>query len=808
MIPYLLKVSLCWVVFYLLYFTLFSKTTFFRWNRAYLLGSLLLGFLLPTVDLSFLAPTVPLAGAAQEPYLLPAVQVGWSTLEARTLEAVTVTAGKPLNWPLTIYLAGAGTALLLFLKSLLYLGKLYRHGEKRRWKGRTVVLTDQIASPFSFLHFIFWDSRTPLTAPGTQDMFAHEDAHIRQGHTLDVLITEICQIVFWFNPFIHLYRTSLRNVHEYLADAAVLNQTSVGRYGRLLLGLGDQLTAPIPVANHFFHSQLKKRIVMMTKQPSQLSAAWRYGLLLPIAFFLALFFNQQELLAQDNRSQKAATQVAAGDQAALEIDHFPRFPGCEDQDLSKTELQKCSMDKLIGYISNELKYPEAAKKNRVQGTVIAGFTVDTDGSVSNVEIKRGIGSGCDEEVQRILTGMPRWIPGAKDGKPQKMSMTLPVAFRLPAAEAQTPDQTPAGEEEVFMTVEQMPLFPGCEDSDLEGEALFNCSMGKLIQYIGQNLRYPEAAKTGNIQGTNIVEFIVEKDGSLSNIKVIRNIGGGTAEEVIRVMNAMPLWQPGLQRGQTVRVKLRLPVAFKLGDNVKSSAQPVEEPEKATSLTEAGSEEVFLVVEEMPRFPGCEDSNLSAEEKQQCSIQKLMTFIGKNINYPQAARENRIEGTTVVEFIVEKDGSITNQQVIRGIGGDTEAEVLRIIEEMPIWIPGVQRGRKVRVKMRLPVKFKLGETQTTDQFDLFRISNTLEVQDFSATPNPSTDGQFDLRFQLGAGATDLTVLNKAGQVVFNRSFQHQDGFFTDRIDLSRFAKDTYFIRIKQGDKVFTETLVIQ
>jgi protein TonB len=118
--------------------------------------------------------------------------------------------------------------------------------------------------------------------------------------------------------------------------------------------------------------------------------------------------------------------------------------------------------------------------------------------------------------------------------------------------------------------------------------------------------------------------------------------------------------------------------------------------------------IFKLVEEMPRFPGCEDLALGKEEKYACSSNKMLEFIYNNIRYPELARQNGIEGTVYIQFVVEKDGSITGAKIVREIGGGCGEEALRVVSKMPIWQPGRQQGNPVRVQFSLPVKYKLGK----------------------------------------------------------------------------------------------------
>lgn len=129
--------------------------------------------------------------------------------------------------------------------------------------------------------------------------------------------------------------------------------------------------------------------------------------------------------------------------------------------------------------------------------------------------------------------------------------------------------------------------------------------------------------------------------------------------------------------------------------------PAFEPPKAPE-----EELPFIIVEEMPRFPGCEEEGLSKKEKAACAETKLLRFLADQLTYPNIARANGIEGMVVVTFVVEKDGSISNAKVLRDIGGGCGAAALQVAQSMPDWIPGKQRGRAVRVQYNLPVRFRL------------------------------------------------------------------------------------------------------
>ena len=123
------------------------------------------------------------------------------------------------------------------------------------------------------------------------------------------------------------------------------------------------------------------------------------------------------------------------------------------------------------------------------------------------------------------------------------------------------------------------------------------------------------------------------------------------------------------------------------------------------IEEPDVDEIVTFTDEMPRFDACEDMDGSKKEKEACANKALLKYVLSKIKYPTIAIENGIHGTVVVQFVVEKDGSISNEKIARDIGGGCGAEALRVVKSLPKWIPGKQRSRPVRVKFSLPVRFE-------------------------------------------------------------------------------------------------------
>ncbi len=668
---YLLQVTLCWAVFYLLYVLLLSRETFFHINRWYLLVTLVFGLLIPMVDWhTFFIGN-------NHPIVLPLDQLHYSVqaIEA-SAEAQTATTWLDILW--LLYQVGVLLFTLRFGYGLWQIWKVYSSSKVVQNGKYRIVYTDTEHLPYSFFNCLFWSKKFEAKHTEQQQILRHEEAHINGWHTLDVMFMELLGILFWCSPMIYLYRASMRNVHEYLADAWVLQTTTRKSYGHLLLN--QSLSGfQIALANHFINSQLKKRIIMMTRNHSSKQAMTKYLWVLPILVLAVLVFSKRDQFPSNNK-------VAAAS------------------------------------LNSEEAYEQA--------------------------------------TQNLL----------------------------------------ATHDPIHTEVEEMPRFPGCEDQT--GDARKECSQMKLLQFIYTNIKYPEAARDAGTQGTAVVSFVVEKDGRITELKMLRSPGEGAFDaEVLRVTGEMPKWIPGKHEGETVRVEYKLPVKFKLEDD--TDIAPTEE-------TTADVNTLFKVVDEMPRFPGCEDMKGTTEEKRECANMELLQFIYSNIKYPASGRDAGIQGMSVAKFVVEKDGTITLPEIKRSIGADFDETILEVIAQMPKWTPGKQDGKTVRVQFHLPVKFKLQDDTDVAPTEEAKPANTptlptLKMEQFDLSPNPSS-GEVHLSFKTEAGPATIQIIDLQGRVVKELQLPAFDGFFDDMLTIE--SKGTHFVTIKQGDKVHSVQVVVE
>ena len=550
MIAYMMKAAILMAIFYLPFVLLFKYQTFFRFNRAYLLISLCAALLIPALPQWLTVDEAP-AMMILEPVVISAQQ-----LTGITVQADGVVEARTIDWSLLLW-SLYGLVSMVFIGFLVseFIGiaRLYKDAHKEQYNGSKVLVSSHIPTPFSFWRWIFIPENVRSNHVQFQKIFKHEKAHVRKLHTIDSILIELLCAIFWINPFVYIYRNALKTVHEFEADHD-LGSTDLVEYTQLLISQ-SQSGMRLALTNQFFQSQLKTRIMMMMKERSSSTHKLRYLLTLPIMVLAVILFSFK--LPDTNGPAMVSfdtTEIPVND-----VDAMPLFPGCKDAE----NKDGCSNKNLIQYLAKSIKYPTEARKAGVEGKVIVQFTVSSEGTIQGVKTLKSLGSGCDEEAIRVVRSMNEldpWTPGHKDGKAVAVELTLPIAFKLPPKQDQEVNKG-----SVYKEVEEMPLFPGC--NDIEGKEAATCSKTKLFEYILGNLKYPKSAEKEGIEGKVIAQFIVEPNGTVSTIKILRSLDPACDKEVIRLlegMNDLPdNWTPGRQSGKDVRVEMVLPVMFKL-----------------------------------------------------------------------------------------------------------------------------------------------------------------------------------------------------------------------------------------------------
>lgn len=437
MAVYLFQASICMVLLYGIYHLLLQKETFFNINRAYLIGSLVVSMIIPWIATHMqVAPSESLI----------AFQVFSSQIFVVDSSPNIHPSFDIWHWIWRcLYVAGIILVLAKLIYGLSKIYTLYHTATIAQKSAYTLVTTQSAHLPFSFFHYVFISNKMPFDQH-LETILDHEQVHIKQHHTVDILLVEVIQAIFWFNPVLILYKKAIRQSHEYIADATICEKQSVSSYTDLLLH-NTQKGLEMSLPNHFFNSQIKKRIIMMTSKKSNKNVMWKYAILLPVVIGLVLSFARCKDIPSPSDPPAAPEAPAAPsppvppDESILSeseeiykaVQEMPRFPGCENN-AADFEKDNCAKGKMLEYIYKNMKYPEEARINGIEGQVVAQFIVSKKGELEEIKILRDIGEGCGDEVLRVLTAMnnmsSKWRPGRKDGRPVNVLYTLPIKFKL------------------------------------------------------------------------------------------------------------------------------------------------------------------------------------------------------------------------------------------------------------------------------------------------------------------------------------------------------------------------------------------
>ena len=389
---YIARAGLYLSLFYAFFLLVMRRATFFRLNRLVLLGGSYLCLQLPLVRLRSLSSS----GAASQ------------LADRGALELpVEMAAAGVMDWSgalFVLYVAGALVTLGLFGLSALKLSRQIHNGEALERDGCRLVLLEGELPSFSWGRTVVIGRRDFQETPA---VFTHELMHVKYRHSLDLLLFLPLQTLLWWNPLVWITREELRLLHEYEADDAVLQQGIDATQYQLLLvrkAVGEQRFS---LASGFQHAKLKNRIAMMMKPTSSPKMRWMYLALIPVLVAVMFACNPKK------GSKGAVPEAVSYDQVEVK----PTFSGGDANTFAQ-------------WVYSQIQYPEQAIADGVSGRVMVQFTVGADGTVSQVNVLKGVREDLDAEAVRVISASPQWEPGTQDGKAVPVSFTCPIVFKL------------------------------------------------------------------------------------------------------------------------------------------------------------------------------------------------------------------------------------------------------------------------------------------------------------------------------------------------------------------------------------------
>lgn len=526
-IGHLLPIAATVGVLWLVYRFLFRNSNRLYFNRFFLLTSMLLALAMPLLGLLSGIEVPQMATLKQNMFNGMMLKEVIVTPDGQpVLPEVTVTTDATPSrfsvWQVIggIYLIGVVVMTLLFLIKLGRLVALIIRSPKRKMDGFTAVFTGKEQGSFSFFRYAFFPTENV-----DSDIMRHEMSHIGHHHSWDILFAEVMMIVQWFNPFIYLYKKELQSLHEYQADRDVV-ATGVDKKNYMMLIL-QQCTAVdfSGMSNNFSLILTKKRIKMITRNEKAKGLWWRLLATLPVLAILMIA--NTKVSAQEKTTESQRITVEMGQFEIYDDDGFPMLLKdtiIYNEDGSYVKCETSDSDVLDPNTGEPLK-KMTITTHKADGTPADYMSLhwEIDGDVARYTADN-FSISTEESLLILMEGL-----STLGDKPDNDS--------------------------IYQIVDEMPQYPGGEKA--------------MMEYVAKNVKYPQEAKDKEIQGRVFIGFVVEKDGSIGEVKVLRGIGGGCDEEAVRVIKGMPKWKPGIQEGKPVRVSYMMPINFKLDDGPSS-----------------------------------------------------------------------------------------------------------------------------------------------------------------------------------------------------------------------------------------------
>ena len=422
---YLLQVNVGLILFYALYKLVCTRDTFFRSRRFILIVSLVLPFILPFIDVrEWLESRDRMIILTHFDYsaVLPEIVVGSEAVE--TGNRVFVLS----EWIGYLYLAGVVVLLVRLVVQAFSLSRLIVRMPEKEINGVRVKCLNDPSGPFSFFGWIFMNPAA-VKEDEISEILTHEMAHVKQHHSVDVLLAEMVSICCWMNPFAWLLKREVRLNLEFLADRKVMEAGFATKsYQYHLLGLA--YNHKYGLSNNFNFSHLKQRIIMMNKKKSNAAGHIKYALFVLPAFALLVAGNiscsqdasqtedaKEEVVAPVSpEAKEAPADSTAKEEVFMVAEQMPEFPG--------------GMKEMLKFLQENVKYPENAMRNNVQGRVIVQFVIEKDGTPTEFKVLRSVDPDLDAEALRVMKAMPKWKPGMQKGQVVRVKFTVPVSFKL------------------------------------------------------------------------------------------------------------------------------------------------------------------------------------------------------------------------------------------------------------------------------------------------------------------------------------------------------------------------------------------
>lgn len=682
---YLLKVTAGTTLFYLTYLVFFRKETFYLRNRIFLILTLILPAVFPLLKIPVTVNTeIPSEPVNEIFNLIPS-----GTVSDTNLVTAAVTDSFDFILLLTwIYFAVAIVLLLRGLISIFSTFKIVRKGVIKNNQFPKVVISNLQHPPFSFFSYAVIPSKEYETGE-YGDILNHEFAHIRQGHSFDLLLSEIFIAFQWFNPCVWFIKRSVILNHEYLADQISINKGSAKEYQYRILNFNSE-KKNMSLA-HTFNNLIKNRIIMINKKPTHIYFAWKniivfpailaavYSFATPEYHYVTkerepLIIYESQVIIQNsvkgivlNEAGKPLEGVYIASTGSLG-NLMSAFSGSDGRFvLSNVQDNAFLVLNCRGYASITVK---ADYKSEMT------IKMSKDNSLPDSKYVSTPAEGTSQKPLTVLDGEISNQPTSELISKLGNEFGTVVVLKGKEATDKYGEAGKNGVEEVYsrkIATEQGLKFPFRRISPDEYPTFQGENFTTFNDWVIRQLKYPAEATSKGIHGRITVSYSVDADGSVTDVKLQGKSDPIIADAVIKAVQSSPKWEPALKEEARVPFTQMVSLKFELPDKISQ-------------------DDVFVMAEKMPMYPGGDS--------------ELLKYISMNTTYPESAKAEQIEGRVIVRFIVNTSGNAEDASVLKGVHPLLDNEAIRVVSMLTGFEPGMQGGKPVNVWYMVPITFRL------------------------------------------------------------------------------------------------------
>ena len=732
-IVYIIKSSLLLAMLVSLFMLFMSRETFHKLNRYLLLFIVVVSLTLPFANVGVSTPLQGVFdsienGFAKTDDALPVADVSlmgglpeMTTLPSvATFDAVAMVDVAPVQieergstapvWQIVLLaIYGFGVALLVIRQLVMYIqvSRLIMRSSKVPAAqyglcGVRLRLHNGEEKPFSWFGWVVVSNKD--MDEGAREILTHEAAHVRAGHSWDILLADAVIIMQWFNPLAWIMKNTLKDIHEFEADEAVISSGVNAKQYQLLIikkAVGARLYS---IANSFNHSLTKKRITMMCKEKSSKWSRAKALYILPVAAVAALSFstvenanaepdgkvnefvadgtisgveNNAQVVEVDSICEIAQVPTNDGREKIYEVVEVqPEFPG--------------GMKEMMKYIQSNLKYPEAAKAAGAEGKAFVQFVVKADGSISDVQIMRSTGNeSLDAEALRVVKTMPKWRPAMNKGKAVNVKFVLPIVYKLPKEANGNGVYMSEGNKEKLLVVSGGAIY----DGDIKDIAPETIESIEIVKFPDLTPELQEKLKQTGKEAVMYINFKKEKSASAAGNEAVFTVCEkmpefpGGQQELMKYLSTKTKY-PKEARDAEVMGKVFVRFLVQKDGTIAEASVLKGEYSKYVYSAEAISlkNHIAQKEEELAKFAadGVSDNIL---KRRAMELEELRVQAYSGIDKNGGRTEVKVDASDAAVKALE-------------------AEALRVVGSMPAWKPGMQDGKPVNAQFVLPIMYRL------------------------------------------------------------------------------------------------------